>query len=253
MRIMRRCDAGVPAPYLRQLPLAAPTPVLPAAPFAGQVQVFVVLKNLSASSPPATPASQRAGRRLLQAAPTDQLLFSVLLVPRPTGSGLLSRPPTDASALFVNGVAPSGNVVIYDYGRVSANTSISGGTGGVSLAVARDVRHYWSAVYLGSPQFPSGDATPSEVVNPDGTLQAAEQPQIQSAPASGPVQQPSEPIPPTAGTDTSSQPSSTPPQPQAPTPGLHAAQKLVPMSQPFAAPAPLQQPVETPGPSPQAR
>lgn len=139
------------------------------------IQVFVVLTNLSA----AAPAPSSSGRKLLQAsqqpAASDQVLFQILVVPRSSGSSPLERPPSEPALLFFGGLAAAGYVLLYDQGSLLSNITLANGSGSVSLSIARG-SHFYSAAYSGSGAFPGSAA--SAVFKPDGSLQVAAPPPV---------------------------------------------------------------------------
>lgn len=211
-----------PHPSSRRGRSLAPAP----ATFDGQVQVFVVVANLSIPSSTAglSPARRRRlqqeqadalhehrrslmrhgswgthsrqqlsrqlqhGRALQQADEQDQLLFQVTLVPIRAGSQRLARMPTDLTLLFVDGVAPAGNVLILDRGRSVTTVSAANGRGSSRAAVARNETHSWAADYQGSPKFPATGGISATFVGDDtNTAQSSPPPLPESTPAPSPI------------------------------------------------------------------
>ena len=140
------------------------------------MQVFIILKNLSATVGPSRTLlddDNAQGRQLLQATPTDSIQILVLLAPIPDDVAPYEQPPTDQSKLFYQGEAPAGTVAISANGMLLANISCTAGTGVAILALPR-VPHYITAGFVSSGNFP-GDGTslsaPVVVVKTDGSTQ----------------------------------------------------------------------------------
>ena len=140
------------------------------------MQIFVILKNLSATVAPGRKLlgnGNARGRQLLQATPTDSIQVRVLLAPIPDGVAPYERPPTDQSKLLWRGKAPAGTVVISANGTFLANISCTAGTGLSILRLSR-VPRYYTASFVSSGDFPrdkTSSSAPVVVVTADGSLQ----------------------------------------------------------------------------------